>query len=347
MQLSEFYVDRHVLVTGGASFIGSHLVDALVGLGACVRVVDDFSSGRRANLHRSADQIELIEGDLRHFSTCVQAVNGIEIVFHLANIHGGRGFIETHPAEISQNLVIDGNMLRASYEAEVDRFCFASSACVYPTALQGADMDTQSRYLSEEMADPFVAGRALADGEYGWCKLMGEMGLTAYGRQYGMKGVSCRLFTVYGPRENESHAIIAFIAKALIRQDPFEVWGSGRQDRNFTFVTDVVQGLLRAACSITDCRAINIGTDEIIRIDDAARRVCDIVGFHPESFFFDTSKPEGVHARAASVENQVRWLDWKPETPFSAGLRETINWYRKQADIEDLQRTLEHKLFER
>lgn len=339
--------NKNVLVTGGASFIGSHLTDALVSKGAHVRVVDDFSSGELSNLDQSIEEIELIEGDLRDYDVCVESTKSIDIVFHLANIHGGRGFIETHPAEISQNLVIDGNMLRASLKNNVKRFCYTSSACVYPTNLQVADKSQQERFLSEEMADPFVKNAALADGEYGWAKLMGEMALAAYGKQFGMQGVSCRLFTVYGPRENESHAIIAFIAKALIKQDPYEIWGTGKQDRNFTYVADVVEGLLRAAGSISDCRAVNIGTDEIIEIGKAAKTVCEIIGHEPSKFFFDTAKPEGVHARAASIRNQIDWLNWQPTTPFNEGIRETIEWYQGHADIEQLKENLEVKLFER
>jgi nucleoside-diphosphate-sugar epimerase len=342
-----YYTGKRVLVTGGASFIGSHLVDKLVREGAVVTVVDDLSSGKKKNLELSMDKITFVDGDLRMQAVADAATKGKDVVFHLANIHGGRGFIETHPGEISQNFMIDGNVFYYAHRNKVDRVCFTSSACAYPTSLQTADPAKQVRYLSEEMADPFKEGRALADGEYGWAKFMGEMALKAYNKQFGLKGVSCRLFTVYGPRENESHAIIAFISKALLRQDPYEIWGTGQQDRNFTFVDDIVDGLMLAAERVTDCRAVNIGTDEITKIADAARTVCDIVGHRPSKFFFDTSKPEGVHARAASVENQKAWLGWSPRTSFRDGIRKTIEWYRGDVDLEALRENLEQKLFER
>jgi len=197
------------------------------------------------------------------------------------------------------------------------------------------------------MADPFIDGAANADGVYGWAKFMGELALKSYNEQFGLKGVSCRLFTVYGPRENESHAIIAFIAKALLRQEPFEIWGSGKQDRNFTFVSDVVEGLLRATAEITDASSINIGTDEIINIADAARTVCEIIGFVPKEFLFNTSKPEGVAARAASVQKSMNVLNWKPSTKFADGIRETIEWYSSQINLEELTDSLDRKLMER
>ena len=298
---NNFYRNKEILVTGGASFIGSHLVDALVEQEGRVTVVDDLSSGRSVNLERSLPRIHFVKGDLRIQDTATQAMRDKEIVFHLANIHGGRGFIETHPGEIVQNMVIDGNIFYGAQESGVSLVCFASSACVYPTNLQTEDKSVQQRYLSEEMADPFKPGCALPDGEYGWAKFMGELALKAYHKQFGLKGVSCRLFTVYGPRENESHAVMALLAKAYIRQDPYEVWGSGRQDRNFTYVSDAVEGMMLAAEHIDDCRAVNIGTDEVTSVTEAARIICETAGYRPERICFNTSKPEGVHARAASV----------------------------------------------
>ena len=342
-----YCANKRVLVTGGASFIGSHLVDKLVREGAAVTVVDDLSSGKKENLGLSIDKITFIEGDLRTQSVADETTRGKDIVFHLANVHGGRGFIETHPGEIVQNFMIDGNVFYFAHRNKVDRVCYTSSACAYPTSLQTADPKKQVRYLSEEMADPFKEGCALADGEYGWAKFMGEMALKAYNKQFGVKGVSCRLFTVYGPRENESHAIMAFIGRAMLKQDPYEIWGTGQQDRNFTFVDDIVDGLLLAAERITDCRAINIGTDEITKIVDAAKTVCTIVGHAPSKILFDASKPEGVHARAASLENQKQWLGWRPSTAFDAGIRRTIEWYRENVDLQALRANFEVKLFER
>lgn len=342
-----FFDNKNVLVTGGASFIGSHLVDRLLALGARVTVVDDLSSGRLENLSESIERITFVEGDLRLQSVANEVIDNQQIVFHLANIHGGRGFIDTHPGEIVQNLMIDGNVFYAAHLRGVERVCYTSSACVYPTDLQSADLAHQARYLSEDMADPFRKNCALADGEYGWCKLMGEMALSAYHKQFGLKGVSCRLFTVYGSRENETHAIIAFVAKALIKQDPYVIWGSGQQDRNFTYVDDVVEGMLRATELIEDCRGVNIGTDEIVKIVDAAKTVCQLVGHNPRKFFFDRDKPEGVHARAAATDNQEKWLNWKPRTKFEDGIQATVDWYRGQVDLDVLKKQLDRKLMER
>lgn len=342
-----FYSKRNVLVTGGASFIGSHLVDQLLLKGASVTVVDDLSSGTLQNLEQSMDAIQFIDGDLRDYSVGKSATEGQDIVFHLANIHGGRGFIDTHPGEIVQNFAIDGNVFRAAQENGVERVCYTSSACAYPVNLQTMDTADNMNYLSEEMADPFTPGAALADGEYGWAKLMGEMALKGYHKQFGLKGVSCRLFTVYGPRENESHAVIALIAKAIIEQDPYEIWGTGKQSRNFTYVSDIVEGILLSAEKITDCRAVNVGTDDAITLADAARTILDVTGHAPEEIFYDTSKPEGVSVRTASIENQKQWLGWSPRVSFAEGIAKTIEWYLGSVDRKTLVEHFETLLFER
>ena len=156
---------------------------------------------------------------------------------------------------------------------------------------------------------------------------MGEMTLSAYWKQYGMRSVSCRLFTAYGERENETHAVIALIAKAFIRMDPYEIWGDGQQDRNFTYVGDIVDGMIRAAERVENATAVNIGTAEHIKIIDAVKMICKETGFTPQSISFDTSKPVGVFSRAADLTRTREILGWEPSTNFEEGLCRTIKWY--------------------
>src|SRR5947209_5105978 len=169
-----FWQDTKVLVTGGASFIGSHLADKLVRLGASVRVADNLSSGKLENVRASLDRLEVREGDLRDRDFTKRVLDGVQIVFHLAACHGGRGFIDTHPADCASNLVLDGIVFEEALRSRVARLCYASSACVYPVNRQGMPESGQTVYLKEEWADPFRQGCAAADGEYGWAKLMGE-----------------------------------------------------------------------------------------------------------------------------------------------------------------------------
>ena len=322
----------NVLVTGGASFIGSHLVDRLVAAGARVRVADDLSSGTLENLSGSIQSVEFKLGDLHERSFARESVDGQQVVFHLAAAHGGRGFIDTHPADCAANMVLDGIVFDEAHRAGVDRVCFASSACVYPVNLQERPKDGNTVLLREDWADPFVEGAAASDGEYGWAKLMGEMTLRAYWKQHGLKSVSCRLFTAYGERENETHAVVALIAKAFVAMDPYEIWGDGQQDRNFTYVGDIVEGMIRAALAVDDASAVNIGTAEHIKIIDAARAIFEHVGWEPTEIFYDLSKPVGVYSRAADLTRARDVLGWEPRTSFADGLARTIEWYYANRD---------------
>lgn len=342
-----FWKSRRVLVTGGASFIGSHLVERLVGQGARVSVADDLSSGKLENLLTVERQIEFSKGDLKDRAFADRMVKGRDVVFHLAACHGGRGYIDTHPVECSTNMILDGTVFAAASAAGVDRVCFASSACVYPTNLQMKPTNGNLIYLKEEWADPFVTGAAGSDGEYGWAKLMGEMALRAYHNQHGLKAVSCRIFTAYGERENETHAVIALIAKAFVKMDPFEIWGTGEQDRNFTYVGDIADGLILAAEKVTNASAINIGTAEHVRVRDAAEMIFDCVGFRPKSLKFDTSKPVGVFSRAAELSRTRALLSWEPATLFRDGLAKTIEWYYRSHDRAAVCARLESLLTER
>lgn len=314
---------RNVLVTGGASFIGSHLVDSLLKRGAIVKVADDFSSGRLSNLKYplkkvisntwSYDSLSVFQGDLKDKSFTNPVLKDVEVVFHLAALHGGRGYIHTHPAQCCTNMILDQLVFEEAQKAGVDRICFASSACVYPAYLQE---ETGSNYLlKEEDADPFVRDKAFADLEYGWAKLMGEMSLKAYHRQYGIKTSSVRIFTAYGPKENETHAIIALIAKAFIRMDPYVIWGTGKQDRNFTYVQDIVDFLIQAAEKIEDGTPINAGRDDRITIDQAAEMIFDIAGWKPKKLIHDLSKPEGVASRAADL-TKARKIIGEPKVSY-------------------------------
>jgi nucleoside-diphosphate-sugar epimerase len=314
---------KKVLVTGGASFISSHLIDLLVEKGArTVRVVDDLTSGKLANIQHHLDSgvVEFRREDLLAPGVAQRAVAGMDVVFHLAAIHGGRGFVDLHQAACAQNLAMDGLLVKAAYEAGVGKFVFASSGCVYPNYLQ-QDV-SKELYLTEDMVGPPYE----ADNMYGWAKLMTEMTLAAYARDCGMKSASCRFFTVYGERGVENHAVIAMIARAFVRQDPFEVWGDGTQIRNWTYVGDIVRGMALAAEKIDDGTAVNLGTEERTRVIDAVREVLRYTG-HDASVKLLPHMPTGPLNRVASNRLARERLGWEPEVKFMDGLRRTIDWY--------------------
>lgn len=298
------------------------MVDALVARRAQVRVVDDLSSGRKENLqdHVEKGRVEFIHADLREPGVARQAVAGIEVVFHLAADHGGRGYVDLHQAGPASNLFLDGLVFWEAKRAKVRKVVYASSGCVYPNWLQGDP--NQEMYLTEDLVRPPYD----ADNMYGWAKLMGERTLKAYHDEYGLGAVSCRYFTVYGPRGVENHAVMAMIARAFLRQDPFEVWGDGRQVRNWTYVDDIVAGTILAAERIDDGTAVNLGTMERVRVLDAVKMVLEYTG-HLAEIVFRPDMPTGPLNRVADNSLARQLLGWQPEVPFREGLRRTIEWY--------------------
>ena len=334
--------NANTLVTGGASFIGSHLVDALVATGAKVRVVDNLSSGRLDNIraHVDARRVEFAQGDLNDPEVVEQAVRGVDVVFHLAADHGGRGYVDLHQVACATNLVLDGLVFKACHQAQVHKVVYASSGCVYPNHLQTDP--GQILYLTEDMVGPPYD----ADNLYGWAKLMAEMTLRAYTDETGMKSANCRFFTVYGERGHENHAVIAMIARAFVKQDPFVVWGTGEQIRNWTHVSDIVSGLVLAAEKIDDGAAVNLGTMERTRVIDAAREVLRYTG-HDATIELHPEMPTGPLNRVADNSLARMLLGWEPQVKFMDGLHLAIDWYFKEKDRSAISSNLETRLTER
>jgi UDP-glucose 4-epimerase len=334
--------NRSVLVTGGASFIGSGLVNELVRREARVSIVDNLSSGKLENIrpHLENSRVEFVEADLLQGSTAERVLEGKEVVFHLAADHGGRGYVDLHQAACAGNLLLDGLVFRAALKAKIGKIVYASSGCVYPNYIQTEPEEVL--YLTEDMVGPPFD----ADNLYGWAKLMGEMTLKAYSKEWGLKSASCRYFTVYGPRGHENHAVIAMIARAFTRQDPFIVWGNGEQVRNWTHVSDIVSGTILAAEKIEDGTAVNLGTMERTRVVDAAREVLNYMG-HEARIELHPEMPTGPMNRVADNSLAEKLLGWKPKVKFMDGLRSTIDWYVSAKNPKQVAAILDRMLTER
>jgi nucleoside-diphosphate-sugar epimerase len=331
-----------VLVTGGASFIGSNLVKALLKKGATVRVIDNLTSGKKENLGALIETgpVQFLTGDLLDPEIARQAIRGMNVVFHLAADHGGRGYVDLHQVECATNLILDGLIFKTCFEEKIEKVVFASSGCVYPNYKQ--TNVNEEIYLTEDMVGPPYD----ADNTYGWAKLMGEITLQAYHKQRGLKTASCRYFTVYGPGGVENHAVIAMIARAFLKRNPFEIWGDGTQIRNWTYIDDIVCGTILAAEKIDDGTAVNLGTMERVRVIDAVKEVLRYTE-HKAEIKFRPDMPTGPLNRVADNSLAKKLLGWKPEVSFIEGLHRTIDWYFKTKKKEEVEKIFGHMLTER
>jgi len=341
--MSRYWDERRVLVTGGASFIGSHVVEKLIERGTKkIRVVDDLSSGKLENIQKYIDagQVEFTKGDLLKEAVSISAVQNIDTIFHLAADHGGRGYVDLHQVACATNLALDNLLYQNAHKAGVEQIVFASSGCVYPNYIQ---TDTSKElYLTEDIVGPPYD----ADHMYGWAKLMSELTLQSYVREKKMKTASLRYFTVYGERGKEDHAVMAMIARAFVKHSPFTVWGTGEQIRNWTYVKDIAEGTLLAAEKIADGTAINLGTMERIKVIDCAKKVLEYTG-HKAEIKLEPDMPTGPMNRVADNSLARKLLGWEPTMLFDEGLKKTIDWYFNTKNIEEIKKNLDLKLTER
>lgn len=250
--------------------------------------------------------------------------NDIDSVFMLSAVFGGRGFVDTQQAACSIGFAIDQNTIRACQESgTVERLTYASSACVYAPSLNKSDY-----LLKENDVLSTSEGFASSDNLYGFQKLMTEMTLRVFAQEHGLKTSSCRFLTVYGAGEfPTTHAISELCQRALRKEDPFLVWGSGEQERGFTYVTDIVEGQILACEKITDGTAVNLGWDKRYKIKDVVNMILGIAGHNPK-IFFDRSKPEGPFSRALDISLARRLLGWEPKVELEEGLRKTLLWMK-------------------
>tara|TARA_B100000902_G_C27318253_1_gene922647 strand:- start:2773 stop:3807 length:1035 start_codon:yes stop_codon:yes gene_type:complete len=335
------YKNKKIVITGGASFIGSHLAELLLDNGAKITIIDNLSSGTKGNINQIINDVNFIKGDVREKDIIDKALKGNEMVFHLAAMHGGRGYIDTHPVECLNNMSLDHTVYESSIRNDIQNIVHASSACVYPTNLQNSEIDRG--LLKEEQANFEEPGKAFSDGEYGWAKLMGELQLNAFIKQYGITGTSARIFTAYGERENESHAVIALIAKAILKLDPFPIWGNGKQTRNFTYVKDTVMGLALGGLNEKGFDVINVGSSTHNTVLELCDEIFNSLNWKPDSFDFQLDKPVGVKSRASDNSKILANYEWEPNISLKNGVANTVDWYASNTKIktfEDLDNLL-------
>jgi GDP-L-fucose synthase len=316
-----FWEGKRVLVTGGAGFIGSHLVERLLAEGAKVRVADNLENGSLDNLESCLNKIEFINCDLTEPANCKAAVKGVEIVFNLAAKVGGVGYNIAHPAIMfTRNVLINTLMLEAAREEGVERYLCVSSACVYPRYC--AIPTPESEGFRDE-PEPTNKG-------YGWAKRIAEIQAQTFAEEFGMKIAIIRPYNTYGPRDHfdpeKSHVIPAIIRRIFDGEDPLVVWGDGEQTRSFVYVTDVVKGMLLATEKYLKADPLNIGTEEEIKIKDLVNLILKLSG-KKLKIIFNSTKPSGQPRRSADITKAKSLIGYKPEVSLEEGLRKTISWY--------------------
>ena len=317
-----------IVVTGGAGFIGSHLVDHLVSEGHEVKVIDDLSRGKLENLEKSKARIKFIKASLANPATAKKYIKDADVVYHLASLVGGVLKMSTQQAMSAIIPVVDKSVLDACVKNGVERVLYTSTACAYPVTLQSKEHEN---YLLKE-SDLLPAN---AESIYGWAKFFGEQVARRYHSEFGIKVAIVRDFNVYGTREDTnpetSHVIPALIKRAIEKQDPFDVWGSGEQSRSFVHAYDVTKAMAKAPFVIEDGTSVNLGWETRIKIKELANmvlRICELTThFFPEQIKMRPDLPEGVFTRAPDTTLAKKLLDWSPKVTLDEGIKELANWY--------------------
>ncbi len=319
-----FWTRKKVLVTGGAGFIGSHVVEKLVEAGAEVCVLDNFQNGSKSNLSKVKNSIKIVKGDCRSPQDAFVSCKNKDVVMNLAARVGGIEYNRTHQATMMQdNLLIGTVMIEAAHKAGVDRFLVVSSACIYPRSCSVPTPEVEG-FLDEP--EP-------TNGGYGWAKRMSEKLGEYYFQEFGMKVGIVRPYNCYGARDHfdpdVSHVIPALIKRVFDGENPVKVWGTGRQTRAFLYVEDLAEGMILAIEKYPVPDPINLGTDEEISIKELIQKIIKISG-KKVSIVFDTSKPDGSPRRNSDNTKATKNLGFIPKTTLDNGLENVIKWYKSK-----------------
>jgi UDP-glucose 4-epimerase len=304
------------LVTGGVGFIGSHIVRRLLGAGARVRVLDDFTSGRRENLADVAGQIELIEGDIVDPATVRRAVEGVEYVLHLAALASVPESVERPERNFAVNFAGVHNLLLAARDARVRRVVFSSSAAVY-----GDHPAPHHEGLAPRSLSPYAAA-----------KHSGEQLCRSFSHVYGLPTVCLRYFNVFGPYQNPRSsyaAAVPIFMTALIEGKRPTIYGDGRQSRDFVYVSNVVDANLLACGSEAAIGGVfNIGAGGETDLLGLLAILSELAGREVEPVFAPPRVGD-IHRSYSDISRAAAMLGYRPHVGLTEGLRETFTWYRE------------------
>jgi len=309
---------KKALVTGGAGFIGSHLVDALLSEGCQVAVLDNLSGGKLANLEHVMDRINFIKNDIRQTDTLKKASRGCDVIFHLAAVVAVQETIQNPVESAMVNDIGTLNVLEAAREMKVGRVVLASSCAVYGDDPQLPKVET----MAPKPQSPYAVQ-----------KLTGEHYARIYNQLHGLETLSLRFFNVYGPRQEPSSpysgVISIFMTRAVLKSPPV-IFGDGNQSRDFIYVHDVVKALLRAADS-GHCGGgvFNVGTGRSVRINQLWDSICALSGQRLNPSYAPARGGDILHS-LANIDSAKSLLKFDVDFTLETGLAKTFEWYRKQ-----------------
>jgi nucleoside-diphosphate-sugar epimerase len=307
-----------VLVTGGAGFIGSHLVDRLLGEGFEVTVLDDFSRGQMQNIkaHINLEELHLVRGDVKDASTVKEVIVGVDAVFHEAALVDVPLSVQNPVLFNDVNLVGTLNLLKASLDSDVKRFIFASSAAVYGDSKPAR----KSENTPCKPRSPYAVSKLAAEN---YVKIFNEL--------YGLETVSLRYFNVYGPRQvagsSYNAVITSFISRLLCEQPPI-IYGDGKQTRDFVHVDDVVSANLLALESRNAvCEVFNIASGTSVSVSELAKILQQIANEERLKPIFAENRPGDIKHCLGDIGKAEELLGFHPEIRLEAGLSKLVEWF--------------------
>lgn len=306
---------KRYLVTGGAGFIGSHIAEELVECGHKVRIVDNFLTGKRENIASFLDKIELIEGDIRDFSLCKRASDGVDFVLHQAALPSVPRSIEDPLMTNEINVKGTLNLLIASRDSGVKKFVFASSSSVY------GDDPRLPKKEGEE-------GAPLSP--YAISKLVGEMYCQVFSQIYSLSTVCLRYFNIFGPRQDpysQYSAVIPNFINKMVKEESPTIFGDGEQSRDFTYVANVVEAnKLAVEAEDVSGEILNIACGERTTVNSLVIEINQILKKDIKAIY-DKSRPGDVMHSYADISEAENVLKYKPLVSFTEGLKRTIHKY--------------------
>jgi nucleoside-diphosphate-sugar epimerase len=304
------------LVTGGAGFIGSHLVEGLLARGVAVRVLDNFATGKRENIADILDRIELLEGDVRNLTTVRTAMRKVDVVFHEAALPSVERSVKNPLESNDVNTTGTLNVLLAARDAGVARVVYAASSAAYGNA---ADLPKEESMMPDPLSP------------YAVSKLAGEQYAKIFHQLYGLSTVSLRYFNVFGPRQDPTTQYAGVIAKFVscaLESKPFPVFGDGEQSRDFTYVSNVVDAnLLAAEARLDGAPLMNIAYGKRASLNQIIDLLNELTHQHLPAQYLPERAGDVRHSHA-SLKRAQELLGYAPKVDLLEGLRRTLEWYR-------------------